>query len=183
MKETITDTHDDLTAGTHAGEIYYFFAPTQGKLIVMNLATFGLYSLVWFYKNWEAIQRRDHPNIMPFWRTVWSILWAYALFSEIDRNALKLGSARMPSPGGLGFFYFACFVITYAPDPWWLLTFLDIVPLAIANSVALAINAKQTPAYQNSRFTGKNWIAIVIGLILTALVVLGMFIPDPNRIQ
>ena len=38
------------------------------KLSLMVVATFGIYALYWFYRNWKVIRDREHSDIQPFWR-------------------------------------------------------------------------------------------------------------------
>ena len=61
----------------------HFFTVSTFKLIVMLVATLGLYNLYWSYKNWVFIKHKTGRDISPFWRTVFGILWIYSFFKYI----------------------------------------------------------------------------------------------------
>src|SRR5262249_4420660 len=53
------------------------------KFCIFSLVSFGLYELYWFYKNWKYIRNRDHSDIWPFWRALFSPIWCHGLVKDI----------------------------------------------------------------------------------------------------
>jgi hypothetical protein len=47
------------------------------RLVLLSIASCGLYEAYWIYKNWRYIKERDGLEIRPFWRVF------FAYFSAI----------------------------------------------------------------------------------------------------
>lgn len=41
---------------------------SESKFIFLSIITFGIYELVWAYRNWKLIKEKENLDIMPFWR-------------------------------------------------------------------------------------------------------------------
>jgi hypothetical protein len=59
------------------------------RLILLSIATFGIYETYWIYKNWRYIKERDGLNIKPFWRGYFGIFFCHSLLRRIygDKEA------------------------------------------------------------------------------------------------
>lgn len=64
-----------------------FFAPSTFKLGAMALATFGLYTVYWFWRNWQAIQRETGASLWPWARALFCPLWSFSCFSQLGQMA------------------------------------------------------------------------------------------------
>jgi hypothetical protein len=51
------------------------FAVSIAKMVVLTIATFGLYELAWLYQHWAAIRRRDHSDIWPVPRAIFGVIF------------------------------------------------------------------------------------------------------------
>ena len=77
---------------------YYPVSPA--KFTALSIVTFGIYQLFWFFKNWEYVRDRDHSNISPLWRAVFSVVWCYPLIEAV-RDYGDDESRRTLGHGGL----------------------------------------------------------------------------------
>ena len=56
------------------------------KLILMSVASLGLYEAYWIYKNWKYINEREGLGIHPFWRGWFGIFFCHSLLQRIKEN-------------------------------------------------------------------------------------------------
>ena len=157
-----------------------FFAVSPLKLVVMSVCTFGLYDLYWFYKNWQLFKLREKEKISPFWRAFFAIFFCHSLFSEIREWQQELGKGAMPA-GWLALGWIVTNFMWRLPDPLWLISMASVVFLVPVQKVVNEINRVEAPEHDpNAKIQGANWIAIVLGGLLLALVLVGLFLPaDP----
>ncbi len=152
-----------------------FFTPSATKLLVMTVVTFGMYNFYWFYKNWVYVKQRTAQSIMPFWRALFSWLWAYSLFEEINNSAVAYSVGQTLPAGSLAILYFASGFLWKLPDPHWLVGWVGLIPVLYANSVAMAVNLRvDTSQPINTRFSVVNCVAVFIGGVLWALIFVGV---------
>jgi hypothetical protein len=171
-----TATADDATV---AGGQPLFFTASTLKLVLMSVLTLGLYELYWFYRNWVLIKARTGQDLMPFWRAFFAPIWSYYCFKHIETTAAENNAPAPPSAGLLACGYFILQALWRLPDPYWLISALSFVPIAMANTTAIAINRKLAKdAPENDKFSGWNWACMVAGGLVLVLAVVGMLLPD-----
>jgi hypothetical protein len=151
-------------------EIYYPVSII--KFSILSFATFDLYLLYWFYKNWKYVKTRGRHNISPFWRTFFLNLWCYALLSDIDSEIQRKqenpeqNSIKTTLNVSLAIVFFFLVSISWRlPDPYLLMSFLSFTPLLFAVNDINALNGRKSYHYhRNSRFTFRHYALILIGL-------------------
>ena len=157
------------------------FSVSLSKLVVMSLATFGIYELYWCYKQWEAIRRRESEKLSPFWRAFFAPLWGFSLFPRIQRLTANYGVPASWSGAGLALGFFILGAMWRLPDPYWLVSLFSFLPLLVVQRSVNALNAAVAPAAdRNARYSGLNVVVIVIGAILLLLAILGTILPNPE---
>ncbi len=73
------------------------------KLFFLSLATFGLYQIYWFYRNWAYVKQRDDSAIMPFWRAVFAPLWFFQFYQDLKLDSEKrFGKSLLPKAPWVG---------------------------------------------------------------------------------
>jgi hypothetical protein len=143
------------------------------KLAVMSICTFGMYQVYWFYKNWNLIKQRQRSNILPFWRTFFTVLFCYQCFDEIREQARKLALPQLPPAGPLAAGWIITNLLFMLPVVW-IFSFVFILPV---QRVANRINSIATPHHEvNQRFTGWNWVGIALGAIWLLLAIIGTIV-------
>ena len=72
-----------------------FYIVSSIKFWILTFASFGFYSLVWFYKNWEAYRIATRDNISPLWRTIFYPFYIFELRDKVkefcDEKRVKSG--------------------------------------------------------------------------------------------
>lgn len=134
-----------------------FFYVSILKLYLMSLATFGLYTFFWFYKNWFYVEDHTNRKLSPFFRSVFSIIWFYDLVREVSKAGNAQGIKLNIHPGLLafGFVLFGVFANFFMP-----LIFLQLAMLIPVQNHINALNSNSpTPM---STFTPLNITAIVL---------------------
>lgn len=72
------------------------------RLILLSIASCGLYEAYWIYKNWRFLKERDGLNIRPFWRGVFGVFFCHSLLRTIysDESTCAIEQPSF-SPDGL----------------------------------------------------------------------------------
>lgn len=159
-----------------------YFGVSITKLVVMSIFTGGFYEIYWCYRHWKAEREREKEDMMPFFRAVFAPLWAFSLFGRIQGMCAKHVIPATWSATGLALIYLTLSVASRLPDPLWLVSFLNFIPLIIVQRSVNALNAAIAPeAPQNDHFTGANVVLLLIGGVLVLLVILGIFMPEATQ--
>ncbi len=154
------------------------FAVSLMKLATMSVCTFGLYQLYWAYKQWDAVRRREHEDLSPFWRAFFAPLWGFSLFPRIQRLTAGLGVTATWSGSALGAAYFLICATARLPDPLWFISVWAFIPLLVVQHAVNRLNAVAAPeAPRNDEFSGANIAGVIVGGILLLFAILGTLLP------
>jgi hypothetical protein len=153
----------------------------RAKLLIMSVATVGLYQLYWFYKQWQCVRdRHDEPDVRPVLRTIFAVFFCFGLFERISDRAAERGVEHVPSPGPCTVAYLGLSFTSLLPDPVWMISIASVLPLLSVQRAASALALADAPhADPNTRLTGLNWVAVVIGSLVLLLTIIGLLIGDP----
>jgi hypothetical protein len=159
----------------------WYFPVAVSKLFVMSIASFGAYHLVWHYQNWKRYRARSSRHFSVVVRTILGPLFAFRLFERLQHDLSETALPRVPEPGLLALAYLGCNALIMLPDPWWLLSALNTVPLAIAQIGVNRLNHVVAPAAPpNDRYSGWNVLLIVFGMLFIGLMLLALFVRLPE---
>ena len=170
-----------LDEAEQVSESPFFFPVSIPKLVTLSVVTFGLYHLVWFYRNWALERERSRfEEISPFWRTFFALFYCRSMFSLVRDEARARGIPAAYSAGWLAAAFITLeFVAVRLPDPWWLVCLAGSIALVPVQRAANAVNAAERPrAATNARFTALNWVVVAFGGLCLALAVVGTFVPE-----
>jgi hypothetical protein len=105
---------------------------------------------------------------------------AYArLFGEVEDEARRYESDRMPSLPLLAFGAVVIDALWRLPDTWWFLSLLAFVPSAVIQSHFTRMQLDKWPtSVVPYRYRWGDWLVIGLGGIWTALVCIGALIPS-----
>ncbi len=136
----------------------YPYVISTWKLIIMCLATFGIFEIYWFYKQWKSLNTEN--NLKHGWFMLWifalfSPLTSYSLFKYISRDVKTVNDGKGLEAGALAVVYF--FLTRF------LLGFLPLI--SVQNNINLYWEKKYKDRLVRSNFGAWNWI-IVIGVAL-----------------
>jgi len=152
-----------------------FFAVSLFKLAIMSIFTAGIYEIYWFYRNWRIIKVREKSNIAPGVRSVFSIFFCYQCFSRIYKYGAQIGIHSIASPIALATGWVLISILAQIREQWlpyYLLSFIYLLPVqAHVNRINVAVHPRHA---ENFKFSRSNWVVIVIGTIMWALVIIGI---------
>jgi len=146
-----------------------FHAVSVAKLTVLSLATWGVYPMYWFFRNWQyqAARAGRSRYLGPLVCTLFADVLAYWLFREIRSYSEQTNKRPLPA-GWLALAWALSFVPYVLPRPFRYLSLLGFVPLLPVQAAVNEINAKLRPsAPRNARF--RPWEALLYGIALTLL--------------
>jgi hypothetical protein len=147
--------------------------------VLLCFFSLGFYELFWFYKNWKFIKEQNKLNISPFWRTVFTFIFAYDLFRRLFFLAEEKGYTKKHSAGWITIAYIGLYLLWRLPDPFWLLYLLSFLPLITIVKVLNYYWRKEHPDLEERTwFSGGEIAVLVIGGILLLLTIFGTFLPD-----
>jgi len=155
----------------------FLYIPVS-RLVVMSLATFGMYEIYWIYRNWSFLNRRDNLGIHPFWRAVFAYFFINSLLRTIknDRVAshiIRCGYSSAGLAAGWILFTLIGTASSRSPDPSVSLlgifisapAFLFLVPVQrYINRVNESLPLR--PNYCNWTFGQVALLLITIGLFV-----------------
>ncbi len=155
----------------------FYFVVSPVKLVVLSVATLGIYELYWFYENWKLIKEREKLDIMPFWRAFFGFFFCHSLFKHIKDSAGSHGVAVTFGPGTLTLAWILLTLCWRLPDPFWLISYFAVAAFLPVQKTVNTLNSLVAPHHDpNTRFSGLNIAGIVAGALLFILVVIAFFI-------
>ena len=174
--EQATETKTDIPQPRKKKELKFMSLPIS-KLLLMSITTFGLYELFWSYKYWKSVQAFQRKRISPFWRALFNGITNFMLFPIIAQY-IKKKSKKEPEHILLAIIYIAFASCASLDNPFWLLSFLTIIPLIIIQERINDINANYKTNAENNEWSVANGIWMLPGMILLFLAIIGTFLPD-----
>ncbi len=168
-----------------------FFPTSQLKLVTLFIATLGLYTVYWFYKNWKMQQPYLDKKIQPALRSLFYIFFTHSLFKRVELAANDKGISKSWSAATLATVFVALTVISTLLDRVaaksetigvvdyinLLSVFVLVIPLYRVQAVVNKINS-DPQGELNDTFSFYNFIFIAIGIMLWLLALIGMLGPD-----
>jgi hypothetical protein len=158
-----------------------WFRVGTAKFLLMCVVTFGGYQIYWFYQQWQHVQRRGEV-VHPALRTLFTGIFCYSLFRRVAEDALARGIARVPSPVASAVAFLLLSITWQLPGPWSTLSLLSLLPLSLVQRAASAAALAAVPtADPNTRLTPINWVGVVFGVLLLAMIVIGLTLAPPPQ--
>lgn len=167
-----------------------FHVVSGPKLVVLYVATFGLYGIYWFYRHWEQVRRTGGETLWPVARAIFSVIFAHALAREIDAR-LHAGRRRYTwAPATVA----TCYVVfeiagnilsrlswreigSPATDLLSMASMLPVVLCLLAMQRAANTASGDPTGEANSRFTAANWVWMILGGLAWLLVAAAWLLP------
>jgi hypothetical protein len=155
----------------------WFLSLSNTRLILMGVATMGIFSAYWFFRNWKYLQQRDRLQIMPFWRSVFGVFFLYDLLEKIrtDRLLGQWSKTRFPAgwmtAGWIGFTLLANWMTNMEVIGWiafggFVICSFTILFLLPAQQHIVRANSRRgaTPVF--SPWSTGQWGFLAAGLVL-----------------
>lgn len=154
-EEHSTDKHIDQNI------IPYPYVISTWKLIIMSLATFGIYEIYWFYRQWKSFNAENNLKHGGFALGIYALfspLSSYSLFKHVSNDIKEANKGKGLEAGALAIVYF------FLTRIW--LGFLPLI--SVQNRINLYWEGKYADKLVRSNFGVWNWI-IVIGVVLAMI--------------
>lgn len=187
MSEQIYEAPSADLGDEDAGIVDEFYVVSKKKFIVLYLATMGIYSVYWVYKNWRCYKTVWRTDIWPVPRAIFQIFYMHSLFAKIDETLGRKKIEYSWSPSTLATGYVVLSILSQVLDrlsakeigsPITDLLSFGILPLLmlILMQAQAAINLSQDDEFgsRNSQFSVANWLWILLGVIFWAFVGIGL---------
>lgn len=163
-----------------------FFVTSQNKLYLLYFTTFGLYSIYWFYKQWNSQRSAMLPkNIWPAPRSIFQIFFTHSLCRLINEHKQRQGQAPWAYSGTAWAYVLLTLVsdgLTRTDGPGGALELLLTIGVVIVPAIPLALIQQQANqasgddnGQTNASISGLNLLFIVPGALLWLLFLGALF--------
>lgn len=180
----------DLETAVSSDETGEFYVVSKKKFYSLFIATMGLYTVYWFYKNWSLYRDASGEKIWPIPRAIFSIFFVHSLFRKVQEKMERSGVTYDWNSNSLAGIVVALIIISNVLDntsaksigsPYtdWL-SVIILVPLVFTmHKAQLAINVSCDDAEgkSNDAFTWANYVWLTLGCMLWILAMIGLFVP------
>ena len=178
----------ELTDSHTAGSEIEFFPSSQTKLAILYFATFGMYPIYWFYKNWKLRKKAHGENVIPFLRALFYVFFTHSLFKKVEETSIAKGVATAWGATTLATVFVLLSILSNilevinresevigAIDYTGMIILVVLVwPLYVVQGVVNKVN-NDPKGELNSSYSIYNYIFIVIGVLFWLLVMIGLF--------
>ncbi|MEG2805904.1 hypothetical protein [Stenotrophomonas sp.] len=156
-----------------------FFAPSTLKLGAMSVATFGVYTMYWFWRNWQAIQRETGASLWPWARALFCPLWSFSCFGQLSEMARGRRRELAFPVALLGILFLLLNLASRADSALSLLSFLSFVPLLPVNALLRQYHRdERIDSTRQDRLTVWHILVLLAGGALLALVLTVMLLGE-----
>ena len=180
--------HNYDSAGAQAHELtgpVFLYIPIW-RLVVLSIATLGLYDAYWIYRNWRYLKERDGLKIMPFWRGLFGVFHCHTLLKAIHGDRIA-SSAAAPAfdASKLATAWVALMIMgrvmgrseVYAVNLvglfFSLFTFLALVPV---QRYVNEVNERLPVRPEFRHWSIGHWVCLGFGVVMWGLILLGMLV-------
>ncbi|MFC6633673.1 hypothetical protein [Microbulbifer taiwanensis] len=164
-----------------AGAAREFYVVSSPKFLILMIATFGLYELYWFYRNWSLYRMRHGVKILPVMRAIFSLIFVYSLFGKVASSIRHSGRDIKWYPGWMAASYILFSIIGLLADGLagavTHYTLLDLVSLALfplfvwilyCAQQEINVACDDPQGESNAELTPANYLWILIGALIWA---------------
>jgi|GEM_PF-2153558 len=75
-------------------QVRRFYETTTTTIVILQIVSFGLYAVYWFYQHWAVQKRTRRLEIYPWARAFFAIFFVHRLFELIRNGARSSGMSR-----------------------------------------------------------------------------------------
>lgn len=156
------------------------------RLVLMSVLSFGLYEVYWMYKNWQSIKRADRSSIWPAIRALFGGFTYFSMLTDLNlysitrmrTNDTALASLSTPRlSGALGIGYLVSSMTWRLPDPYWLITTVNVAFLVPAARRIWELSSEHA-RNKAARWSWSHSVASLLGLAFWLLALLGLFLEE-----
>jgi hypothetical protein len=163
-----------------------FLSISAGRLILMSIATFGIYRMYWMYRNWRYLKDRQVLECRPFWRALFGVFFVFSLFKLI--RAARVPGAREVasfSAGGLATGFIVLCVLERVMSRSdnsgvtvlaTLLSFASVLFIVPVQNYVNRLHDEMSPKPEPYPFSTGHIVCVVLGVLVWLLVIAGLLV-------
>ena len=187
MSTDVYQTHEAELTPTDDATNQEFYVVAPKKFLMLFFATTGIYSMYWFYKNWQQYKLRHDDDCWPIARAIFAIFFTHSLFSAVDVRINNLERQYDWKPDLLATFFIIFAIVDRVFErmafsefgtPYTNILSLLTLPILtyILYKAQLAINeACGDPLGEsNAKLTVANYAWLLLGVFSWSLLLLGL---------
>ncbi|MGO9641270.1 MAG: hypothetical protein ACLP1Y_08210 [Candidatus Acidiferrales bacterium] len=171
-----------LGAGESGGGqgIPFLYVPVA-RVILLSIASCGLYEAYWIYKNWWYVKKADGLQIHPFWRGMFGVFFCHSLFRRIHKDAEATAAQEASfSAGGLATGWVILIILANLISrvggvasiiAYLMPSYLFLVPV---QNYVNAATRRRNPAAEYYRWSAGHILCLVLGLAAWAVTLLSI---------
>jgi hypothetical protein len=163
-----------------------FYVVSIRKMMILTIATGGLYLLFWNFKHWSNYRHVTGESIWPLPRAIFAILFTHSLFHKIEDhdvtgNRPAWSGDRIATP--IVLIYIANYVLSWVGSGSRVVSLINtlaIIPIAfLMKSVQAEANARcgDPSGSSNDNLTGANIGWCVVGCLIWLFAFVGILAP------
>ena len=154
-----------------------FYSVREEKLAILSLATFGLYQVYWFYKNWALAKAQYRPKIHPLWRAIFSPLYCFSLAASVECAARAARVRKRGSPVLLALSYLGICNLGFLEGPLGLLCLFSFIPLIpIQRQIQRVHEALRPDLDSTVGWSMASYAALVMGFVPFTVAAVALFV-------
>lgn len=163
-----------------------FYVVSTRKMMILTLATAGLYMLFWNFKHWSNYRHATGESVWPVPRAIFAVFFTHSLCHKIEDHDVTGKRAAWSGDGpatGIVLIYILNYCLSWAGGGSRLLTlinYLAVIPIAfLMKSVQAEVNARcgDPTGSSNDSLTGANIGWCVAGGLIWLLALVGILAP------
>ncbi|WP_017904276.1 hypothetical protein [Pseudomonas asplenii] len=165
-----------------------FYVVSKAKFFVLFIFSLGLYQIYWSYKNWSQYKASTQLDIWPVARGIFAIFFVHALYRNVEKSILASGRGYRWDASLWATLFVVCAVLSNVLETLVrkniggsllvvLSTFWVFAQVFITWQGQQAINfaSGDVEGESNASFGPLNYLVIVLGGIVWAFALIGIF--------
>lgn len=167
-----------------------FYVVSKKKMVVLFIMTLGIYQVFWYYQNWRLYKLATGEKIWPLPRAIFSIFFVHSLFRaanhQRDRAPAGLPAWNHSQQATIIVLLLIISQVTERmssksigspiTDVLSLLILFPLVSCYASAQVRINEACGDPLGASNNRFTVGNYIWMVLGALMWALIGVGLFV-------
>lgn len=177
----------DLVATPADTENPTFYVVGTMKFLLLYVATLGMYSIYWFYRNWSHYKAETRADVWPVPRAIFSVFFIHSLFRTVDERLRAQGKDFPWNPGAHATLLVVLMIVSNvldriagkiesvgALDVASLVLLLPIAFVMLRAQGAINMACGDPEGAGNSRLSGLNILWIAVGGVFWVFVFIGL---------
>lgn len=192
MSETVANVYAPPQANLQAQDDadtqeLMFYVVSRRKFLLLFLATIGLYSIYWTYRNWRAYKAATGEKLWPGVRGLFLIFFTHSLFRRVDETLQRRNLQIDWTPGRDATLIVVIYIISNIFDRVFaskngtslldMISILLLAPLAylyLRAQTAINTACGDPEGSGNASYSIANWFFLVIGGIFWVFIAIGV---------